>query len=321
MSRAFSRPIFWPLVLVAIGVLWLLGSFNVISSANLGILVQFWPVLLIGLGLDLIVRPRWPVIGNLIALLVVTLAVLAVVFAPRLGYSPSRTGWLSAIPWAWGGAPGSGQVETESRVVRDFQAVSFSSVGEMTIQQGETESLTIEAEDNVLREIRAQVRNGTLYIDYGSDGWPRVWPTQPIRYTLTVKELAGLNLSGVGDVRVDALETDSLQTTLSGAGSLWLEELDADEVSCRLSGAGSINASGTATRVEANVSGLGSFKGGSLRSESAEVTLSGTGSATVWATKHLNAHISGLGSVQYYGDPSVTQAVSGLGSVQHLGDK
>lgn len=322
MNRTFSRPIFWPLALIAFGVLWLLGNFHVISGANLWVLLRFWPVLLIALGLDLIVRQRWPLVGNLIALLTVTLAVLAVVFAPQLGLATSGSGWFGSIPFVWGGEPGSGHVMTETRPVSDFEAVSFSSFGEMTVVQGETESLSIQAEDNVLPEIRTQVRNGTLSIGYADEnGWARVRPTQPIRFTLTVKHLNALDLSGAGSVVVKALTSDTLQIVLSGAGSLSCEELEAGDIGLRLSGAGSIDASGKATRLEARLSGFGSYKGGNLQSETADVTISGTGSAVVWATGHLDAHISGLGSVQYYGQPQVTKNVSGLGSVQPLGDK
>ena len=322
MNRAFARPIFWPLVLIAFGVLWLLGSFGVISATNLWVLLRYWPVLLIAIGLDVIVRQRWPWIGNLITLITLTLAVLAVVFAPRLGLAGSGSGWFGSIPLVWGGEPGSGHVITETRNVSDFAAVSFSSFGEMTIQPGETESIIIEAEDNVLGDIRTEVRNGTLYIDYADEnGWPRVRPTKPVRFTLTILQLNGLDLSGAGSVVVKALKTDSLQVMLSGAGDLSYEDLEADQLSLRLSGAGSIDASGRATELEARLSGFGSFKGCDLRSENADVAISGLGSAVVWTAKHLEANISGLGSVQYYGQPQVTKSVSGLGSVQHMGDK
>lgn len=322
MNRTFSRPIFWPLALVAFGTLWLLNNFGLISSTNLWALLQFWPVLLIALGLDLIVRQRWPWLGNLIALMTVTLAVLVVIFAPQLGLATAGSNWPGSIPFIWGGESGSGQVITETRHVSDFEAVSFSSFGEMTIRQGETESLIIEAEDNVLPEISAEVRNGRLYIGYAEEGgWARVRPTKTIRFTLTVKQLVGLTLSGAGSVAVQALTTDNLELVLSGAGSLSCEELDADDLSLRLSGAGNVDASGKATRLDANLSGLGSFKGSNLKSETAEVTIGGAGSAVVWATRQLNARISGLGSVQYYGQPQVTENVSGLGSVQRLGDK
>ena len=92
MKHTFSRPIFWPLVLIAIGTLWLLGNYGVISDLNLSVLLRFWPVLLIALGLDLIVRSRWPIAGNLIALATVTLMVVAVIFAPRMGLAAPQAG-------------------------------------------------------------------------------------------------------------------------------------------------------------------------------------------------------------------------------------
>ncbi len=302
MSRTFSRPIFWPLVLIALGLLWLLSNFGVIAGVNPWVLLQFWPVLLIAIGLDLILRQRWPWAGNLIALVTVALAVLAVIFAPQLGWASTGGGWINSLPFGWGGSPGSGQVITDARTVSDFDAVSFSSFGDLTIQQGERESLTIEAEDNVLAEIRTVVRNGTLHIEYAEEGsWARVRPTKPIRFTLVVNTLTGLDLSGAGNVVVQDLKADQLQVTLSGAGS--------------------VTASGEVTELEARLSGLGSYEGKDLRAESVDVTISGAGSATVWAAKSLAARISGLGSVRYYGQPQVTEDVSGLGSIHRLGDK
>ena len=153
-----ARSIFWPLVLVAAGSLWLLNSQGVISSGNVWAVLQYWPVLLIALGADILLRWRWPIIANLLDLAVVALAVVAIIFAPRLGLSAAGGGWLSLAPFMLGGAPGSGQVVTETREVSNFNAVEFTSFGDLTIQQGERESLTIEAEDNVLREIETVVR-------------------------------------------------------------------------------------------------------------------------------------------------------------------
>jgi len=45
-----------------------------------------------------------------------------------------------------------------------YPKVDFSTVGELTITQGERESLTIEAESNVMRRIKTEVRGGTLQI-------------------------------------------------------------------------------------------------------------------------------------------------------------
>ncbi|MBI4316431.1 MAG: DUF2807 domain-containing protein [Chloroflexi bacterium] len=322
MTPTHTRSIFWPLALVAAGTLWLLANARVIPASNFWVLLQYWPVLLIALGLDLLLRHRWPIAGNLIAFATVALAVVAVLIAPRLGLAGAGWPGSISIPFVTGGVPGSGHVITQTRPVSNFDAVSFASFGDLTITQGDTESLTVEAEDNVLPEIRTEVQGNTLRIDYAeTNGWARVRPTQPIRFTLTVKNLAELDFSGAGNIVATDLKAAQLKVKLSGAGSLKLDGLAADDVSYRLSGAGSVYASGKAARLEITLSGVGSYRGADFQSETADVTISGAGSATVWATKQLDAQISGLGSVQYYGRPAVSKNVTGLGSVEPLGAK
>ncbi|MEM5775210.1 MAG: hypothetical protein AAGU05_09440, partial [Anaerolineaceae bacterium] len=46
--------------------------------------------------------------------------------------------------------------------VSSFDAVLLSSIGDLTISQGDTESLTVEAEDNILPVLTQQVHGGQL---------------------------------------------------------------------------------------------------------------------------------------------------------------
>jgi hypothetical protein len=320
MNTHRSRPIFFPLVLIAIGVLWLLGSFGVFAIDQLSILVRFWPVLLIGLGLDLMLRPRWPWAANLVALGIVALAVAAVLLAPRLGWTAAGGNWLTWVPWMWGSERGSGNVVEETRPVSGVSGVALTFFGDLSVQQGSEESLRIEAEDNVLARLRTEVQGGTLTI--GQDTrQTAVRPTRPVRIFLTVRDLSSLSLSGAGQVTVHGLQTDALQVALSGAGSLSLEDLHASELGLALSGAGSLTAAGTAERLRANMSGVGGLNAADLRAEAVEAHISGTGSATVWAVQSLEANVSGVGSVRYWGQPQVVEHVTGLGRVQHLGVK
>jgi hypothetical protein len=317
-----TRSIIGPLILIAIGALWLMVSQGFVPADNIWAVLRFWPVLLIALGIDAILRWRWPIIANLLAVVEVGLVVAAIVFAQQLGLSTGYRGWMGWMPFMMMGTPGSGHVTTEARTAGDFDSIAFSAVGDLTIEPGERASVSIEAEDNVLAELRTQVRGSTLYIEFvHRDGWMRVRPTRPIRITATVVDLQKLDLSGAGNVIAAGLQVDELQAILSGAGSLSLQDLTADDVTFRLTGAGNLEASGTVGHQEVTVSGVGSYKGSNLRSASTRVVLSGLGSAAVWATDTLNATLSGLGSVDYYGQPQVTKTVSGLGNVSHKGDR
>ena len=79
-----------------------------------------------------------------------------------------------------------------------------------------------------------------------------------------------------------------------------------------------MSASGTADDLRLNISGFGDFNGKQLKGNSANVSISGAGGATVRAEKDLSVSISGAGSVSYYGSPAVTKQVSGVGGVNHL---
>jgi hypothetical protein len=220
-------------------------------------------------------------------------------------------------------AVGSRRVVTEEKKVSNFNEVDFATLGELTITQGDHESLTIEAESNIMRRIRTTVRDGTLYIEMRSSfPWVGgVVPTKPIRYDLTVKELTALDLSGLGSIYAGSITADHLSLNLSGGGKVKIQALVADSLEVDLSGLGECELSGKVGRQEVILSGGGEYDAADLVSQRAEVHMSGLGNATVWATEALDIELSGGGQVEYYGNPSVTQDVSGLGKIKGLGGK
>jgi hypothetical protein len=314
-----QRSIFFPLLLIAAGVIWLLVSMGRIPSENLWALAHFWPFLLIAAGLGLMIRSFWAPARIILDVLVVGAAVLAIVFAPQLGWT-GPAGWNFGIDNNFGGGtPGSGKVVTETREVQDFVAISVSYPADVVVQQGKVESVKIEAEDNLLPQLSTVMENGTLVIRNKEFDWTRrVSPTKPVRITVMVKDLRNIDFSSAGTIRVEKLATDDLTAHISGAGTLTLDQLNTRKLDCRLSGAGSINATGVADELKLVISGVGSFNGSGLFSQTADARISGAGSATVHPKNELTASISGTGSIRYFGAPSVSQHISGLGSVNKI---
>ena len=78
------RSLFWPLVLIGVGVVWLLVNLGVLSVNNLNLLLNLWPLLLVGIGLDLIFGRRSPVVGAVIGVLLVAAVVALLILAPTL---------------------------------------------------------------------------------------------------------------------------------------------------------------------------------------------------------------------------------------------
>jgi len=314
--------LFWPLVLIASGAIWILINTRVIPASNLWALTYLWPFLLIAAGLGLILRPYWRYAGATMSLVVVGGLFLGVLFAAQLGWNrvpvegPSGA-WFFVPP----NARGSGHVITQTRDVRDFTSIHVDYPAMVLIRQGTAESLTIEAEDNVVAAIRTQVVNHVLEIDSVRDHTVYLAATRPVNITITVKDLSDLDFNSAGDITVQGLHTTALRVTLDGAGSIRLEDVQLGSFDGRLQGVGSLQANGTAENLDIRVDGMGSFNGGELRSQSATVSLNGLGSADVWADRKLTADVNGLGSVNYSGNAQVTKSVNGLGTVNFTGSK
>jgi hypothetical protein len=318
-----EHSIFGPLTLIAAGVVWLLNGMGIIPAANLWALTHLLPFILIGLGLGLILRPYWRFAGMVASLLIVGGAVLAIVFAPQLGWNDGLSAnWNIGPDDFGGGVAGSGVVKTETRKISGVESISLEYPAEVIIRQGKTESVSLKGDDNALPQILTEVRDGVLHIDADEKNWnKRVNPSEAVEIIITVKDLNQVLFPSAGTLLVEGLKTDSLDLVLSGAGEMTLSKLEVDSLNVTLSGAGDIEADGVADNLSVRISGMGDFDGGDLRSLTAEVHISGAGSATVWTDKKLDATISGAGSVNYYGNPTIQKQISGAGSVDDLGAK
>lgn len=90
-ARRGYRSLFWPMVLIGAGVLWLLSNFGIVTSENWAVLVQLWPVLLIAAGLDLLFGRFSAILGSLIGLLTVAVIVGLVLVGPSMGWARDTT--------------------------------------------------------------------------------------------------------------------------------------------------------------------------------------------------------------------------------------
>ena len=185
-------------------------------------------------------------------------------------------------------------VVSESRDVGSFDEVELRGVGNLSIEQADNESLTVEAEEDVLPKIRTEVENSHLTI--GPEPNSIINTTKPINYRLIVKDLNALDVSGSGDVEAEGIDTDELAVTISGTGE--------------------VEISGNTYSQDVEILGSGEYKAEDLESKEAKIDVSGSGSATVNVSDQLDAEVSGSGSVEYVGDPTINQDVSGAGEVR-----
>ncbi len=208
-----------------------------------------------------------------------------------------------------------GSAEAERRSVRDFERVVLEGSGELEVSQGPAESLLLSADPSLLRRIRSDVRGRTLTLGVRTGLLP---VTRPIRYTLVVRDIRGLELAGSGSIHAVGLDTDRLSIRLSGSGHVTVDSLRARLLEVDLSGSGRCRVAGEAESQQAAVSGSGSLAAEELRCREAEVRLDGSGDAAVWATDRLSVRIRGSGGVAYRGNPRLETRIDGSGRIRSL---
>lgn len=215
---------------------------------------------------------------------------------------------------------GSGKVVSENREVSGFTSVLVTGSGQAEITIGDRDSLVIEAEDNILPLIESSVQNGKLTI--GMKPNTSIRTMRGIRYTITVKSLAGVETSGSTDITVtNTARADTFNAATSGSGAVRLADVQAATLNVHTSGSGNIDAAGKVGTASITTSGSGNFNGANLQCASATATTSGSGNVTLWVTGSLTARTSGSGNVKYYGQPTVSDSESGSGRVKGLGSK
>jgi hypothetical protein len=198
---------------------------------------------------------------------------------------------VGSVVTACSATAGSGQLATQSRQVSGFTSVELAGVGELSIDQTGTESLTVSAEDNLLPLLTSEVEGDTLIL--GKKPNTRIVTTKPITYTLTMKDITGLAVSGSGTINAPKLTTAALRIEISGSGM--------------------ITTAGNADDQSLEISGSGRYLADGLTSKTTTAEISGSGTANVVASNALDVKISGSGTLTYSGNPPLTQTVSGSG--------
>lgn len=248
----------------------------------------------------------------------------------------------------------------ETRNVGTFTKIAFRVPGKLYLRQGSPQKVEIEGKKDMLEVVETDVDGGKLVI--GREGEWKFWrwnEDDEVNVYITVKDIEGISVGGSGDVIAETkIMANDLDLNVSGSGNLKLEAEATGDIESDVSGSGDINlkgkcrsfnsdvsgsgkvvlaitvsgtadfgvtgsgkieATGSAGNVKTFISGSGKVLAGNLETSKCEVRISGSGDVEINVKDELDTSISGSGSVGYKGNPSrVNSHSSGSGRVHKL---
>jgi len=230
-------------------------------------------------------------------------------------------------------SPGSRLVATEKRPLgASIGTVDLSGPINLTLRQGTAATLEVRGEQRLLANVDTTVEGGVLHIG------PRgilLRHRQPIEVTLVLPALEHLNISGSGETTVSGFSGEridlnvdgpaglrfngryrEIDTTLHGSGEVELTGGNCERVNAEVKGTGRMTLVGASRALNAEITGSGELDARHLRAEDATLTHNGSGSSAVYATRQAQVTLAGSGEATIYGNPD-RRAVSrdGSGSV------
>jgi hypothetical protein len=243
--------------------------------------------------------------------------------------------------------------KTETRNVSGFSAIEASSVFNITVNKSATESLVIEADENIMPYVRAEVKNGVLklYLDNRKEINVKI-----LKATIGIKELRKIKLSGACKLTSDdvfniqsfniqlsgacnlklnikseelklgtsgacnldlVVETQVAKFDASGASSLQLQ-LKAEKAVFDMSGACKADIKGKVDKADFGLSGACSVKAEDLLCKVVSVESSGASKLELNVSERLNVNCSGTSNISYRGRPIVNSNTSGMSKVRSM---
>jgi hypothetical protein len=187
----------------------------------------------------------------------------------------------------------------EDRKVESFDRISVSSAIKLELSIGDKESVTVETEQDQMKQVKTEVKSGELNLSLEGN----FHSEKGVVIHVTAKNIKEIEASGASRVEVkDALKSESLKLEISGASNM-KAQVKVNDLHLEMTGASQVNLSGEAAKMKAEISGAASLKANDLKVKDADVEATGAARACIEVSENLKAEASGAGNISYSGNP------------------
>jgi len=209
---------------------------------------------------------------------------------------------------------GNGKVVKEERSVSNFESVSVSSGIELLINQDSFEKVVVEADENIMKILRTEVKEGKLKI-FMEEG---VLHAKKMKVYVTLKTLKSLECSSGSETKsAGKINADNLSIH-SSSGSEVTMEVSCSRLKAESSSGSNLKVSGTAQHVGADSSSGSDLIASELVAETGEASASSGSSIKIHVTKDIKAHCSSGAEISVSGNPATRDTDSSSGGSVHF---
>jgi hypothetical protein len=246
---------------------------------------------------------------------------------------------------------GNNETTQEIRSLPNFTEVTSSGSFNIYYAHGDSTSVKIEAESNLIPYIETAVFDDRLDIRFAFH--VNVHHNQEIDIYVTSPSISKIHLSGSGKIEADSVSANSLElnvsgsgniqsnfygrnfsssisgsgvmnimadcdtaeTDVSGSGHINLEAFGCKITKVTISGSGKAELTGSSDKATFKILGSGKISAYEFPVKEADVMVSGSGDVYVNVSDYLDAILSGSGNLHYIGTPSIHFSTSGSGNL------
>jgi hypothetical protein len=227
---------------------------------------------------------------------------------------------------------GSGTQGDEERPVAAFRNVAAHHGIQVLIDDASDNSLTVEADDNLLPLVETKVENETLLVRVTGNLKTR----KPIRVHVSTKQLSKVSATSSasvkaskasdarvhvqaessGQVAIDEVQGEQIELTATSSGDVSTKSVEGKKLHVTVNSSGRVSVAGKIDEQRIEVSSSGNYNAGQLDSRLIRVDCNSAGSVLVHATDEIVGSASSAGSVRYLGSPAkVSVSTDSAGSV------
>jgi hypothetical protein len=169
---------------------------------------------------------------------------------------------------------GSGPVVTKTLNLKSFHRIENTGVADVYVTLGNSQSVVLKAQQNIIDVLAYEVFNNTLRIGFTDN--ISIKNTPEIRFDIVIEEISDIGLIGAGYFELSGDFQDDLSISLIGVGQVDAYDLEVGRCTILSSGVGDCKVN---VRDELNV------------------TITGVGSIYYKGTPSINPEITGIGKL------------------------